>query len=96
MAYSIGDLIVRILGDDADFQKKIKGVDKEADKASKSVGKSFDVMKVKSIAMGVASAAAIVKTIDFLKDSAMVAIDAQETFSKFDVVFSQMGRAPVS
>lgn len=93
MAYSIGDLIVRILGDDADFQKKIKGVDKEADKASKSVGKSFDVMKVKSIAMGVASAAAIVKTIDFLKDSTMVAIDAQETFSKFDVVFSQMGSA---
>lgn len=93
MAYSIGDLIVRILGDDADFQKKIKGVDKEADKASKSVGKSFDVMKVKSIAMGVASAAAIVKTIDFLKDSTMVAINAQETFSKFDVVFSQMGSA---
>jgi hypothetical protein len=93
MAYSIGDLVVRILGEDADFQKKIKGVDKEADKASKSVGKSFDVMKVKSIAMGVASAAAIVKTIDFLKDSAMVAIDAQETFGKFDVVFQGMGSA---
>ena len=93
MAYGIGDLIVRILGDDADFQKKIKGVDKEADKASKSVGKSFDVMKVKSIAMGVASAAAVIKTIDFLKDSTLAAINAQETFSKFDVVFSEMGSA---
>jgi hypothetical protein len=43
--------------------------------------------------MGVASAAAVVKTIDFLKDSAMVAIDAQETFGKFDVVFQGMGSA---
>ena len=30
-------------------------------------------------------------TEDFLKDSAMAAIDAQETFSKFDAAFPNMG-----
>ena len=50
-------------------------------------------MKVKTLAMGVASTAVFVKTIGFLKDSAMVAINAQETFSKFDAVFEDMGGA---
>ncbi|HOT63158.1 MAG TPA: hypothetical protein PLU93_09875, partial [Treponemataceae bacterium] len=53
-------------------------------------------MKLKSIAMGIAASAAVVKTIGFLKDSAKAAIDAQETFSKFDVVFSGMESAAES
>jgi len=96
MAYSLGDLVVRIIGDDTDFQAKTKGVEKTADRASTSVGKSFDGMKLKSIAMGIAASAAVVKTIGFLKDSAKAAIDAQETFSKFDVVFSGMESAAES
>ena len=50
-------------------------------------------MKVKTLALGVASTAVFVKTIGFLKDSAMAAINAQETFSKFDAVFADMGGA---
>ena len=93
MAYKLGDLVVRITGDNADFKKKIGETKKEADVAGKSVGKSFDLMKVKTLALGVASTAVFVKTIGFLKDSAKAAIDAQETFSKFEVVFQGMGTA---
>lgn len=93
MAYKLGDLIVRILGDDTDFKKKARETDQVADKTGKSVGKSFDMMKVKTLAMGVAGTAVFIKTIGFLKDSAMAAINAQETFSKFDVVFADMGGA---
>jgi hypothetical protein len=93
MAYKLGDLVVRITGDNADFKKKIGETKKEADVTGKSVGKSFDLMKVKTLALGVAGTAVFVKTIGFLKDSAMAAINAQETFSKFDVVFAGMGGA---
>ena len=93
MAYKLGDLIVRITGDNTDFKKKAGETKKQAEDTGKSVGKSFDLMKVKSVAMGVASTAVFVKTIGFLKDSAMAAIDAQETFGKFDAVFADMGGA---
>lgn len=93
MAYKIGDLVVRILGDNSDFKKKAQETDKAAEKTGKSVGKSFDLMKVKTLAKGVAGTAVFVKTIGFLKDSAIAAIDAQETFSKFDAVFEDMGGA---
>ena len=93
MAYKLGDLVVRITGDNADFKKKIGETKKEADVTGKSVGKSFDFMKAKTLALGVASTAVFVKTIGFLKDSTMAAIDAQETFSKFDAVFADMGGA---
>lgn len=93
MAYRLGDLVVRITGDNADFKKKAGETKKEAEATGKSVGKSFDFMKVKTLAMGVASTAVFVKTIGFLKDSTMAAIDAQETFGKFDAVFDDMGGA---
>lgn len=93
MAYRLGDLVVRITGDNADFKKKTGETKKEAEATGKSVGKSFDFMKVKTLALGVASTAVFVKTIGFLKDSAMVAIEAQETFGKFDAVFADMGGA---
>ena len=41
MAYKIGDLIVRILGDNSDFKKKAQETDKTAEKTGKSVGKIF-------------------------------------------------------
>lgn len=93
MAYRLGDLVVRITGDNADFKKKTGETKKEAEATGKSVGKSFDLMKVKTLAMGVAGTAVFVKTIGFLKDSAMAAIEAQETFGKFDAVFDDMGGA---
>lgn len=93
MAYRLGDLVVRITGDNADFKKKTGETKKEAEATGKSVGKSFDLMKVKTLAMGVASTAVFVKTIGFLKDSTMAAIEAQETFGKFDAVFADMGGA---
>ena len=52
MAYKLGDLVVRITGDNADFKKKIGETKKEADVTGKSVGKSFDLMKVKTLALG--------------------------------------------
>lgn len=93
MAYKLGDLVVRITGDNTDFKKKAGETKKQAEDTGKRVGKSFDLMKVKTLAMGVAGTAVFVKTIGFLKDSAMAAINAQETFSKFDVVFGGMGTA---
>lgn len=93
MAYKLGDLVVRITGDNSDFKKKAGETKKQAEDTGKSVGKSFDFMKAKTLALGVASTAVFVKTIGFLKDSTMAAIDAQETFSKFDAVFSEMGDA---
>ena len=93
MAYKLGDLVVRITGDNSDFKKKAGETKKQAEDTGKSVGKSFDLMKVKTLAMGVASTAVFVKTIGFLKDSTIAAIDAQETFSKFDAVFQNMGNA---
>jgi len=93
MAYKLGDLVVRITGDNSDFKKKAGETKKQAEDTGKSVGKSFDFMKAKTLALGVASTAVFVKTIGFLKDSTMAAIDAQETFSKFDAVFADMGGA---
>jgi len=93
MAYKLGDLVVRITGDNTDFKKKAGETKQQAEDTGKRVGKSFDLMKVKTLAMGVAGTAVFVKTIGFLKDSAMAAINAQETFSKFDVVFGGMGTA---
>lgn len=93
MAYKLGDLVVRITGDNSDFKKKAGETKKQAEDTGKSVGKSFDLMKAKTLALGVASTAVFVKTIGFLKDSTMAAIDAQETFSKFDAVFEDMGGA---
>ncbi len=93
MAYKLGDLVVRITGDNSDFKKKAGDTKKQAADTGKSVGKSFDFMKVKTLALGVASTAVFVKTIGFLKDSATAAINAQETFSKFDAVFKNMGNA---
>lgn len=93
MAYKLGDLVVRITGDNSDFKKKAGETKKQAEDTGKSVGKSFDLMKAKTLALGVASTAVFVKTIGFLKDSTMAAIDAQETFSKFDAVFADMGGA---
>jgi hypothetical protein len=93
MAYKLGDLVVRITGDNSDFKKKAGETKKQAEDTGKSVGKSLDLMKVKTLALGVASTAVFVKTIGFLKDSAVAAINAQETFSKFDEVFQGMGNA---
>ena len=52
MAYKLGDLVVRITGDNSDFKKKAGETKKQAADTGKSVGKSFDLMKVKTLALG--------------------------------------------
>jgi hypothetical protein len=96
MGRSLGDLFWRITGDTSQFDKSVKDTRTEAQKLDKDATKSFGSIKLSSIAMGVATSAVFIKTIGFLKDSAIAAINAQETFSKFDVVFSQMGSAAES
>ena len=96
MGRSLGDLFWRITGDTSQFDKSVKDTRTEAQKLDKVATKSFGSIKLSSIAMGVATSAVFIKTIGFLKDSAIAAINAQETFSKFDAVFSQMGSAAES
>lgn len=96
MGRSLGDLFWRITGDTSQFDKSVNDTRKEAQNLDKTATKSFGSIKLSSIAMGVATSAVFIKTIGFLKDSAVAAINAQETFSKFDVVFSQMGSAAES
>lgn len=96
MGRSLGDLFWRITGDTSQFDKSVKDTRTEAQRLDKDATKSFGSIKLSSIAMGVATSAVFIKTIGFLKDSAIAAINAQETFSKFDVVFSQMGSAAES
>lgn len=53
--------------------------------------KSLGAIKFGLVGLGIAAGAAFAKLIDFTKDSVKVAIDAQETFSKYTVVFSELG-----
>lgn len=61
-----------------------------AKKSQKGLGKFFSFIKTSGVGAFLALGAVIAGTVKFLKDSEAAASDAQEVYSKFDVVFESI------
>jgi len=88
---TLGELVWKITGNTSQFDKSVKGASKEMSGLGKIMNTNIGGIKLGLLGMNVTAAAVFAKVVSLTGNAVKQAIDAQETFSKYSIVFSELG-----